>query len=78
MNQDEANRRESMNLPESRRSRKGSRITVSLSERDHATLTELAERHDVSISWLTRQALVEFIDKHKDTQAQLPLQIRKQ
>ena len=50
---------------------------MSLPHRDHATLTELAERHDVSISWLTRQALVEFIDKHQDTQAQLPLQLRK-
>ena len=60
-----------------RGTRKGPRITVSLSERDHAALTEVAERHDVSISWLTRQALVEFIDKYKDTQAQLPLQIKR-
>lgn len=66
-----------MNLPISRKNQKGTRITVSLSEQDHATLSELAGRHDVSISWLTRQALFEFLDKHKDTQTQLPLQIRK-
>ena len=58
-------------------SRKGPRITVSLSEQNHAELTGLAERHDVSISWLTRQALVEFIDKHKNTQTQLPFHIKK-
>ena len=58
-------------------SRKRPRITVSLSERDHASLTELAERHDVSISWFARQALVEFIEKYKDTQSRLPLHIKK-
>ena len=58
-------------------SRKWPRITVSLSERNHAELTGLAERHDVSISWLARQALVEFIDKYRDIQAQLPLHIKK-
>ena len=58
-------------------SRKGPRITVSLSERNHAELTGLAERHDVSLSWLTRQALVEFIDKYKNTQTQLPFHIKK-
>ena len=66
-----------MNMSAPRGSLKGPRITVSLSERDHAALTELAGRHDVSISWCARQAVVEFIEKYKDTQARLPLRIKK-
>lgn len=60
-----------------RRGQKGQRITVSLSQSNHAELTKLAQRHDVSISWLARQALVDFIDKYKDAQAKLPLHITK-
>ena len=66
-----------MKLPESQKGRKGPRITVSVSESNHATLTELAHKHDVSISWLARQAIDEFIENHKDPQMQLPFQIRK-
>ena len=64
-----------MEAPAPRKSRKGQRITVSLSESNHVELTGLAERHDVSLSWLARQALVEFIAKYKNTQAKLPFHI---
>ena len=37
------------------------RITVSLPEKEHAALTALARQHDVSLSWLTRKAVTEFL-----------------
>ena len=77
MTHGDTKRREIMAGSAPRGSQKGPRITVSLSERDHAALTELAERHDVSISWLTRQALVEFIKQYKDVQIRLPLYVKK-
>lgn len=42
------------------------RITVSLPEKEHAALTELAREHDVSLSWLTRKAVIEFLNQHRD------------
>jgi len=57
--------------------KKAQRITVSLQNVEHAALSELAERHDVSLSWLTRQAIVEFLERHKQGELQLPLQLRK-
>ena len=40
------------------------RITVGLPDEEHAALTALAERHDVSLSWLTRKAVTEFLAHH--------------
>ena len=56
-----------------RRPIKSTRITVSLAEREHAALMSLAERHDVSLSWLTRRAVFEFLQQHGKDDAQLPL-----
>jgi len=41
------------------------RITVSLPDKEHAALAALAQRHDVSLSWLTRKAVVEFLRRHR-------------
>lgn len=49
------------------------RITVTLSHRDHTELAALAERCDVSLSWLTRQAVADFLEKHAKGELQLPL-----
>ena len=56
----------------------GPRMTVSLFERDFTALTRLAERRDVSISWIARQALSEFVEKHYSTDVKLPLRIDRQ
>lgn len=53
----------------------GSRITVSLNSRDHDALSALAERCDVSLSWLTRQAIAEFLESHAKDELQLPLHL---
>ncbi|MBC7298966.1 MAG: CopG family transcriptional regulator [Demequina sp.] len=57
------------------RAKKGERITVSLSGRDHASLAELADRYDVSLSWLVRQAVTEFLERSESGEVQLPLQL---
>lgn len=53
----------------------GQRITVSLSSHDHDALSALAERCDVSLSWLTRKAIIEFLETHAKGELQLPLHL---
>lgn len=53
--------------------KKGQRITVSLSDSDHAALSALAERHDVSLSWITRKAITDFLERYENEELQLPL-----
>ena len=54
------------------------RITVGLPDEEHAALAALAERHDVSLSWLTRRAVTEFLARQGGDDSQpaldLPLQ----
>jgi len=40
------------------------RATISLDKDDYTTLGKLAERMEVSASWLTRQAIRDFLDKY--------------
>ena len=58
-----------------RRPIKSTRITVSLAEGEHAALMSLAERHDVSLSWLTRKANFEFLQQHGKDDAQFSLDL---
>lgn len=44
------------------RPRKGTRLTVSLEERDYRALGEIALARDVSLSWVIRQAIRQFIE----------------
>ncbi len=45
------------------RPRKSTRLTVSLEEQDYEALADLAVVKDVSLSWLTRQAVRQFIER---------------
>ena len=45
------------------RPRKSTRLTVSLEQQDYDALVELAVTRDVSLSWLIRQAVRQFIDR---------------
>lgn len=40
------------------------RATISLDKDDYAAMGELANRMEVSASWLIRQAIREFLDKY--------------
>ncbi len=43
----------------------GPRLTVSLTGRDYATLNALAEREQVSASWVVRRAINEYLRNHQ-------------
>jgi predicted transcriptional regulator len=51
------------------------RATISVDKDDYAAIGALAERMEVSSSWLIRQALREFLDKYGD-QGQPELALR--
>lgn len=53
----------------------GPRISVSLNAQDHTALSALAQKCDVSLSWLTRQAIAEFLNNHAEGDLQLPLHL---
>lgn len=41
------------------------RLTVSLTHSNYDTLNELAEKDDVSVSWVVRRAIDEYLRKHR-------------
>lgn len=49
------------------------RITVSLPDKEHAALAEWARKCDVSLSWLTRKAVIEFLQRYGKDGQQLGL-----
>jgi predicted transcriptional regulator len=49
------------------------RIAVNLDDQEFAALAEMARKHDVSLAWLGRQALLEFVNRYGNEQLQLPL-----
>lgn len=51
------------------------RVTVSLDPDDHAALTRMAADNDLSVAWIVRRAVAEFVQQktgHADQE--LPLQ----
>ena len=46
---------------------------MSFTERDHNSLTQIADDQDVSISWVIRQAVSEYLDRHRRDEPMLPL-----
>lgn len=54
--------------------RKTARLTVSLDEQAHATLSTLAKHQDVSVAWMVRRAVSQFIEQQaRVAQPELPL-----
>jgi hypothetical protein len=51
------------------------RLSVSLTDPELTELLSLKDRHHVSLAWLGRQAIVEFIAKHREEHVQLPLKL---
>jgi hypothetical protein len=47
--------------PRGRVQRKSARITVSLSAKQHDVLSRLAAKNAVSLSWITRRAIEDYI-----------------
>lgn len=51
------------------------RIAINLDDQEFSELDAMADRHDVSLSWIGRQAVLEFLSRYKDQQLPLPLRI---
>ena len=51
------------------------RLSISLDPTDHAELARLAEEHDLSVAWMVRKAVSEFVARNANQdQPVLPLQ----
>ena len=51
------------------------RFSVALDEHEHAELAAMAEKHRVSMAWLVRHAVTEFLDRYRSEDLQLPLRL---
>jgi hypothetical protein len=51
------------------------RVAITLPDNTYAELGALADRHRVSMAWLGHQAILEFLDKYRDENVQLPLRL---
>jgi hypothetical protein len=51
------------------------RLSVGLTEGELTELLSLKDRHNVSMAWLGRQAILEFVAKYREENAQLPLRL---
>lgn len=50
---------------------KSTRLTVSLEEQDYDALTQIAVAKDVSLSWVIRQAIRQFIERDRESEAKI-------
>ena len=58
------------------RRKKTTRLTVSLDDADYAAVNAMASSSEVSLSWVIRQAIHEFVRNH-GAQPELPLTLAK-
>ena len=49
------------------------RFSVALDHQEYAELAAMAEKHRVSMAWLVRNAVAEFLGRYRDEDRQLPL-----
>lgn len=55
----------------------GPRLTVSLTGRDYDALSVLAEKDEVSVSWVVRRAIDEYLGNHRhESESVLPLRVQ--
>jgi len=51
------------------------RFSVALDKHEYAELSALAETHRVSMAWLVRHAVTEFLNGYRSEDPQLPLRL---
>jgi hypothetical protein len=51
------------------------RVAVNLDDTEFAELAAMADKHDVSLAWLGRQACLEFLSRYRTEQLHLPLRL---
>ena len=49
------------------------RISINLPDNEYAELSALAEKHNISMAWIGRKALLDFLERHRENPLQLPL-----
>jgi len=49
------------------------RLSINLPDSEYAELAALAERHNLSMAWIGRKAIIDFLGRHRDNPLQLPL-----
>lgn len=49
------------------------RISISLADDEYAELSDAAENSRVSMAWLARQALIEFLDRQRKKRGPAPV-----
>lgn len=58
--------------------RKTIRTSVSLPEDQYAIVAQLAEQNDVSVAWVIRQAIHQYLESTENSQLALPIYSRGQ
>ena len=51
------------------------RFSVALDEQDYGELAAMAEKHRISMAWLVRQAVAEFLTRYRGQDLQIPLRL---
>lgn len=51
------------------------RVSVNLAEDEYRELAALSDKHRVSMAWLSRQAIIEFLERYQNEELQLPLRL---
>jgi hypothetical protein len=51
------------------------RVAANLTDAEFGELAAMAAKYEVSLSWLNRKAILEFIERYRTEQMQLPLRI---
>jgi hypothetical protein len=68
-------KREETVTPKPKSGSSKNRLSVSVTDSELTELLSLKDRHRVSVAWLGRQAIVEFIAKYREEHVQLPLKL---
>ena len=54
------------------------RVSVNLTKQEYQDLAGLAEKYRVSMAWLSRQAISDYVERHLQEPIQLPLPISRE
>jgi predicted transcriptional regulator len=49
------------------------RISINLPDDEYAELFAMAEKHSISMAWIGRKAIHDFVERYRDGPLQLPL-----
>lgn len=52
------------------------RISISLADDEYAELSDVAANSRVSMAWLARQALIEFLERQRDKRPPTPIPVQ--